>query len=81
MVALSYGELESHLETISNIKPFINKHNWKKKIFQQKYMPGIYPVYILKHNSILEKQTIISMILNEKRVKSICIIICNNFKT
>ena len=31
MVALSYGELESHLETISNIKPFINKHNWKKK--------------------------------------------------
>ena len=40
MVALSYGELESHLETISNIKPFINKHNWKKKIFQQKYMPG-----------------------------------------
>ena len=28
MVALSYGELESHLETISNIKPFINKHNW-----------------------------------------------------
>ena len=40
IVALSYGELESHLETISNIKPFINKHNWKKKIFQQKYMPG-----------------------------------------
>ena len=30
MVALNYGELESHLERISNIKPFINKHNWKK---------------------------------------------------
>ena len=30
MVALNYGELESHLERISNIKPFTNKHNWKK---------------------------------------------------
>ena len=28
-VALNYGETESHPERISNIKPFINKYNWK----------------------------------------------------
>ena len=28
-VALYYEEIESHPERISNIKPFINKHNWK----------------------------------------------------
>ena len=27
MVALNYGETESHLERVSNIKPFINKYN------------------------------------------------------
>ena len=28
-VALDNGEIESHPERISNIKPFINKYNWK----------------------------------------------------
>ena len=28
MVALNYGETESHLERISNIKPFINIYKW-----------------------------------------------------
>ena len=28
-VALNYGETESHLERVSNIKPIINKYNWK----------------------------------------------------
>ena len=28
-VALSYEETESHTERVSNIKPFINKHNGK----------------------------------------------------
>ena len=28
-VALNYGEIESHPERVSNIKPFINKYNWK----------------------------------------------------
>ena len=27
-VALTYEEVESHLEIISNIKPFTNKYNW-----------------------------------------------------
>ena len=29
-VMINYGETESHLKRVSNIKPFINKHNWKK---------------------------------------------------
>ena len=28
-VALNYGEIESHPERVSIIKPFINKYNWK----------------------------------------------------
>ena len=28
-VALNYEEIESHAERFSNIKPFINKYNWK----------------------------------------------------
>ena len=28
-VALNYGEIELHPERVSNIKPFINKCNWK----------------------------------------------------
>ena len=28
-VALNYGEIKSHVEKVSNIKPFINKYNWK----------------------------------------------------
>ena len=28
-VALNYGETESHPERVSNIKPFVNKYNWK----------------------------------------------------
>ena len=27
-VALNYEEIESHLERVSNIKPFISKYNW-----------------------------------------------------
>ena len=27
--ALNYGETESHLERVSNNKPFISKYNWK----------------------------------------------------
>ena len=29
MVALNFGEIKSHPERFSNIKPFINKCNWK----------------------------------------------------
>ena len=28
-VALSYGQNESNLEKVSNIKPFVNKYKWK----------------------------------------------------
>ena len=28
-VVLSYEEIESHLERVSSIKPFINKYNWE----------------------------------------------------
>ena len=28
-IALNYGEIGSHPERVSNIKPFINKYNWK----------------------------------------------------
>ena len=28
-VALNYEEIESHPERVSNIKPLINKYNWK----------------------------------------------------
>ena len=30
MVALNYGEIESHPKRVSNIKPFINKYKWKR---------------------------------------------------
>ena len=29
-VALNYGEIKENLERVSNIKPFINKYDWKK---------------------------------------------------
>ena len=29
MVALTYEEIESHPERVSNIKPIINNYNWK----------------------------------------------------
>ena len=29
-VALSYDEIKCNTEIVSSIKPFINKHNWKK---------------------------------------------------
>ena len=29
-VALSYEQIKSHPERVSNIKPFINKYNWEK---------------------------------------------------
>ena len=28
--ALNYEEIESHPERVSNIRPFINKYNWKR---------------------------------------------------
>ena len=28
-VALNYEEIESHQERVSNIKPFVNRYNWK----------------------------------------------------
>ena len=28
-VAVNYGEIESHPERVSNIKPFINKYKWR----------------------------------------------------
>ena len=31
MVALNYGEIDVHSQRFSNIKPFINKCNWKRK--------------------------------------------------
>ena len=40
-VALNYGEIESHPERVSKIKPFINKYKWNeincqlRKIIQQ----------------------------------------------
>ena len=30
MVALNYGEVESHPERVSNIEPFISKYKWKR---------------------------------------------------
>ena len=36
-VALNnYGEIESHPERVSNIKPFINKYMWKGKNYPSK---------------------------------------------
>ena len=29
LVALNYGEIESHPQRVSNIKPFMNRYNWK----------------------------------------------------
>ena len=29
-VALNYGEIKSHSEIVLNVKPFINKYNWKR---------------------------------------------------
>ena len=33
---LNYEEIESHPERVSNIKPFINKHNWKEINYSSK---------------------------------------------
>ena len=30
-VAVNYKEIELHPERVSNVKPFINKYNWKGK--------------------------------------------------
>ena len=30
MVALNYGEVESHPERVSNIEPFISKYKWER---------------------------------------------------
>ena len=35
-VALNYGEIGSHPAKVSNIKPFINKCNWKQLNYQSK---------------------------------------------
>ena len=29
LVTLNYGEIESHPQRVSNIKPFMNRYNWK----------------------------------------------------
>ena len=35
-VALNYGEIESHPERVSDIKPFMNKYKWKGKNYPSK---------------------------------------------
>ena len=32
--ALNHEQIKNHLEKISNIKPFIDQHNWKEIDFQ-----------------------------------------------
>ena len=36
LVALNYGEIESHPQRVSNIKPFMNRYNWKGITYQSK---------------------------------------------
>ena len=35
-VALNYGEIESHPERVSSIKPFIGKYNWEEINYSSK---------------------------------------------
>ena len=61
-VALNYGKIESLPERVLNIKPFINKYNWKIINYLplilcilKKKMSCLYPGYISKINSNCEK--------------------------
>ena len=57
-VALNYEEIESHLNSVSNIKPFINTYKWKEinfssKIYDWKTFEKNNPV-ILKKNKYVQ---------------------------
>ena len=54
-VALNYEETESHPEKVSNIKPFINKYNWKGINYPSKRRIASCSkktVYTIKRNNI-----------------------------
>ena len=60
-MALNYGEIESYPERGSNIKPFINKYNWKEinyppKIFDWKRFEENNPTIVLNILYIKEKE-------------------------
>ena len=60
-VALNYEEVESHLEIISNIKPFTNKYNWTGvnysfKIYDWKTSDKNNPIIALNTLYIKEKE-------------------------
>ena len=84
-VVLNYKEIKKDLQRITEIKPFVNKYNWKGTNFSwekddwkknEKYnvtialnilyakKEKIYPAYVSKHNSNLEKQVILLIIPN-----------------
>ena len=60
-VALNYEEIESHLERVSSIKPFINKYNCQEINYPSN------PAYISKHNSTREKQIILLTISKKEK--------------
>ena len=67
--ALNYEKIKWNTERVSNIKPFINKYNWKEinypsiNILYTKEKE-IFPASISKINSNCEKQIILLMIPN-----------------
>ena len=76
-VASNHGEIKWNPERVLNIKPFINKYDWKGinyptkiddwKTFEKNNPIIALPAYISKHNSTREKQIILLMIPNEEK--------------
>ena len=84
-VALNYREIESHPERVSNIKPFINKYNWKGinyplKIDDSKTFEKNNPIIALNILYIKEKEKCSTYIskFNWNCEKQITILIIQN---
>ena len=86
-IALSYGEIESHPERVSNIKPFINKYKWKRinypsKVDDWKMFEKNKPIIALNNLYIKEKEKCTAYIskINSNCKKQILLEILNEEK-
>ena len=87
-VGLNYGEIESHPERISNIKPFINKYNWKGIYYpskiddwktSEKNNPTIaLDILYIKQKEILDRLSQIISTINSNCEKQIVLLMIPN---
>ena len=55
-VALNYEEIKRNLEIVSNIKPFLNKCNWKGINYPSKKITGKHLRKIIQENTFFIKE-------------------------